>query len=71
MSMTYCCILSHKFYIIVEIFLCKYLENYSQAVLLCIEKKLFKISIIYLYICSFLITKDLNVKFNIIKNERS
>lgn len=56
MSMTYCCILSHKFYIIVEIFLCKYLENYSQAVLLCIEKKVvqnFYNIFVYLFIFNY------------------
>lgn len=55
-----------------------FLENYSQATFLCIEKKLFRISIIYFYIDIYIMKlcvlfyyqNSYCVKFNIIKCER-
>lgn len=55
-----------------------FLENYSQATFLSIEKKLFRISIIYFYINIYIIKlcvlfyfqNSYCVKFNIIKCER-
>lgn len=55
-----------------------FLENYSQATFLCIEKKLFRIFIIYFYINIYIIKlcvlfyfqNSYCVKFNIIKCER-